>query len=325
MAAGSLEQLTQYDLATKKRLSISMVLIFILVPGLIALGLALGQRWYLLVSILILVSIMAPFFMIFERRKPKAREIVLIAMMSAIVVTGHLVLHLVFPVQIGTALVVISGIALGPEAGFLIGALSRFICNFYMGQGAWTPWQMFCWGLLGFLAGLAFNRIKLESILEKNPERNDGIKALLAPGISIVFFEIIAYISILIFPGEGGPYEWRFYAFGFIGIIIGALLQKKKLPAEGITMAIFTFFTTFVIYGGIMNFAALVTSMAIPGAEYTNEFGNDINWTAIKTIYITGLPYDLLHGGTAAICVFFFGEPMIKKLERIKIKYGIYK
>ena len=324
---------TQYEAAVKKRLSLSSILIFLVVPALIATSVYLGRRWYLITSIAILLAIMSPFFMIFERRKPKAREIVLIAMMSALVVRGHLVLHLVFPVQIGTALVIISGIALGPEAGFLIGALSRFVCNFYMGQGAWTPWQMFCWGLLGFLAGLAFNRISINH----NQDLNEGIEAvekrrlgamssLLVPLISIVFFEIIAYTSILFFPDkEAATYEWRFYAFGLIGIIVGAVLQRNKLPAEGITMAIFTFLTTFLIYGGIMNFAALVTSMAIPGADYTNEFGNEINWTAIKTIYITGLPYDLMHGFTAALCVFFFGEPMIKKLERIKIKYGIYK
>ena len=308
---------TQYEIATKKRMSISALLIFIIVPILIALGVMVGQKGYLVISILILFTIMTPFFMIFEKRKPKAREIVLIAMMSAIVVTAHLVFHLVLPVHIGTALVIISGIALGPEAGFLIGALSRFICNFYMGQGPWTPWQMFCWGLLGFLAGLAFNRGNLEKLNART------FKIIMGPTLSVVFFELIAYISILLFPASGdGPDYWRLYLFGAFGIIIGVLLQKSRLPISNVTMSVFTLFITFIIYGGIMNIAALVTSMGITGSE---TYGTGFSLEALKAIYITGLPYDLLHGVTASICVFLFGEPMIMKLERIKIKYGIYK
>ena len=150
---------SHYMVAARKRLALTAVLIFLVIPALIALTVFLGsKRLYMPLSLLILVMIMAPFFMIFERRKPRAREVVLIAMMSALTVASHTFFHIAFPVQIGTAMVIISGISLGPEAGFLIGAMSRFVCNFYMGQGAWTPWQMFCWGLLGFLAGLAFNR-----------------------------------------------------------------------------------------------------------------------------------------------------------------------
>lgn len=78
-------------------------------------------------------------------------------MMCAMTTASQVVLHIFLPVQIGTALIILSGISLGPEAGFLIGALSRLVCNFYMGQGPWTPWQMFCWGILGFLAGFAFH------------------------------------------------------------------------------------------------------------------------------------------------------------------------
>ena len=56
----------------------------------------------------------------------------------------------------GTAVVIITGIALGPEAGVLTGALARFVCNFFMGQGIWTPWEMVAWAMLGGLAGVFF-------------------------------------------------------------------------------------------------------------------------------------------------------------------------
>jgi len=304
---------TQYQVAQRKRMYISALLILLLVPLIIGAGSMLGTGSYMIVSVLILILIMAPFFMIFEKRKPKAREIVLIAMMCALVVTIHLVFHIAFPVQIGTALIIVSGIALGPEAGFLIGALARFICNFYMGQGAWTPWQMFCWGILGFLAGLAFNRGNIEKLNSRS------FKLIMGPTLVVIFFEIVAYTSVILFPGnEEGGYQWRFYVFGAVGLLLGILLQRKRLPISGITMAAFTFVTAFIVYGGIMNMAFLVTASGMPGSE-------PISLVGLKTIYISGLPYDLMHALTAALSVFIIGEPMIQKLERIKIKYGIYK
>jgi len=305
---------SHYMAAARKRLALTAVLIFLVIPALIALTVFLGsKRLYMPLSLLILVMIMAPFFMIFERRKPRAREVVLIAMMSALTVASHTFFHIAFPVQIGTAMVIISGISLGPEAGFLIGAMSRFVCNFYMGQGAWTPWQMFCWGLLGFLAGLAFNR----EISTQNSISN--FKKMMAPVLCVIFSELVAYISFLVWPGNDKTFfGWRVYLFGIIGLLLAVIFQKGKLKTDNITMAVFTFVVTFVIYGGIMNFAAMCLSMNEPGSL-------GIGVKALKALYVSGVGYDFYHALTAAICVFVIGTPMVNKLERIKIKYGIYK
>lgn len=305
---------SHYMAAARKRLALTAVLIFLVIPALIALTVFLGsKRLYMPLSLLILVMIMAPFFMIFERRKPRAREVVLIAMMSALTVASHTFFHIAFPVQIGTAMVIISGISLGPEAGFLIGAMSRFVCNFYMGQGAWTPWQMFCWGLLGFLAGLAFNR----EISKQNSISN--FKKMMAPVLCVIFSELVAYISFLVWPGNDKTFfGWRVYLFGIIGLLLAVIFQRGKLKTDNITMAVFTFVVTFVIYGGIMNFAAMCLSMNEPGSL-------GIGVKALKALYVSGVGYDFYHALTAAICVFVIGTPMVNKLERIKIKYGIYK
>lgn len=305
---------SHYMAAARKRLELTAVLIFLIIPALIALTVFLGsKRMYMPLSLLILVMIMAPFFMIFERRRPRAREVVLIAMMSALTVASHTFFHIAFPVQIGTAMVIISGISLGPEAGFLIGAMSRFVCNFYMGQGAWTPWQMFCWGLLGFLAGLAFNR----EISKQNSIGN--FKKMMAPVLCVIFSELVAYISFLVWPGNDKTFfGWRVYLFGIIGLLLAVIFQKGKLKTDNITMAVFTFVVTFVIYGGIMNFAAMCLSMNEPGSL-------GIGVKALKALYVSGVGYDFYHALTAAICVFVIGTPMVNKLERIKIKYGIYK
>ena len=305
---------SHYMAAARKRLELTAVLIFLVIPALIALTVFLGsKRLYMPLSLLILVMIMAPFFMIFERRKPRAREVVLIAMMSALTVASHTFFHIAFPVQIGTAMVIISGISLGPEAGFLIGAMSRFVCNFYMGQGAWTPWQMFCWGLLGFLAGLAFNR----ELSEDGGISN--FKKIITPLLCVIFSELVAYISFLLWQGSDQTFfGWRVYLFGIIGLIFAVAFQRGKLKTDNLTMAVFTFVVTFVIYGGIMNFAAMCLSMNEPGSL-------GIGVKALKALYVSGVGYDFYHALTAAICVFVIGTPMVNKLERIKIKYGIYK
>ncbi|GHU89166.1 hypothetical protein FACS1894202_06770 [Clostridia bacterium] len=56
------------------------------------------------------------------------------------------------------AVVIISGVALGGEAGFLVGAVTGLVSNVFFGQGPWTPWQMFAYGIIGFLAGVLFHR-----------------------------------------------------------------------------------------------------------------------------------------------------------------------
>ena len=318
--------------ARRKRTIAASVCIFILMPATIAFStLVLGGAKYMVTSLLIIVYTMVPFFMIFEKRKPKAREVVLIAMMTAITVAAHIFFHVTVPIQIGTAMVIISGVALGPEAGFMVGALARFVCNFYMGQGPWSPWQMFCWGLLGFLAGLTFNKVTVKNRYEGLGEegqkadavaleekRSRTFKVIMGPVMCVLAGVILAYVSYIIVPGKDTTFwGWRVYAFGAAGLIAGALLQRKRMPADSLTLALFTFMTTVIIYGGIMNMAAMFTSSGIPG--------NDISFNTLRLLYVSGLPYDLYHGVTASVCMFVIGNPMIEKLERIKIKYGIYR
>lgn len=314
---------SQYQAATRKRTGVSALLIFLAIPfSMVALGRLLGSNMYLIGSFLIVVYTLIPFIMVFENRKPKAREVVLIAMMSALTVVIHMFFHLTLPLQAGTAMVIISGISLGPEAGFLVGALSRLVCNFYMGQGPWTPWQMFCWGLLGFLAGLTFNKIDYEEVRKKGFKEELGsrnFKFIMGPVMCIIFAVIVAYTAYILFPGEDKTFfGWRLYAFGIAGLISGALVQRKKLTVDGITMALFTFFVTFIIYGGIMNICAMFMSAGVYG-------GKPIGLNALRLLYITGVPYDAQHAGSAAVFIFLFGNIFIKKVERIKIKYGIYR
>ena len=59
-----------------------------------------------------------------------------------------------------TALVLITAMYFGPQAGFMTGALTAVISNFYFGQGPWTPFQMFSWGIVGLIAGVFAPQLK---------------------------------------------------------------------------------------------------------------------------------------------------------------------
>lgn len=64
-----------------------------------------------------------------------------------------------------TAMVVITAMYFGSEAGFMTGALSAVISNFFFGQGPWTPFQMFSWGILGLIAGIIADPLKRSKIV----------------------------------------------------------------------------------------------------------------------------------------------------------------
>ena len=55
-----------------------------------------------------------------------------------------------------------------------------------------------------------------------------------------------------------------------------------------------------------------------------NPQENPLTWESLKVLYITGVPYDISHGVGAAVCVFVLGESLLQKLERIRVKYGIF-
>lgn len=273
------------------------------------------------ISTVFLIVSFIPLILLYENRKPQAREIVMISVMSAFTVVANLICAYTIPFHAGTAMVILTGIALGARAGFATGALSRFICNFFMTQGAWTVWEMLAWGLLGALAGILFSKVEMIGILDSKSEykkeaKKIGVQICIIPLICILVFEIVGYIVYLLGAKTNESFwGWRIYVFGLIGMLVSFLFRKNKLPANFITMSVFTFLSVFILYGGIMNFAAFTMTQS----AYSSGI------SALKMLYITGLPYDIGHALGAAVCVFFAGESIVRKIERVRIKYGIVK
>lgn len=138
----------------KKKILRFAILLFA-VPAVIIIGtLAAGSRAYVWLSICVAVLSCVPFFIAFEKKSGTGRMLIL-AVMVALSVLGRFAFSALPHFKPVTAIVVIAGIYLGAESGFLCGALSAVLSNIIFGQGPWTPFQMFSWGLIGFLAATA--------------------------------------------------------------------------------------------------------------------------------------------------------------------------
>ena len=84
-------------------------------------------------------------------------RMVSVSVMTAFAVFGRIAFAAIPNFKPTTAIVILSGLAFGPATGFLTGALSALLSNFYFGQGLWTPVQMLAWGLIGLLSSLLRN------------------------------------------------------------------------------------------------------------------------------------------------------------------------
>ena len=150
----------------KKSTLFTLLSLFLLIPGTLLLGRLLPGRSHYLTSTLVILWILIPFFLAFEGRKPQARELVLIAVLCALAVASRAAFAWLPHFKPIFGIIILSGIVLGAQAGFLVGAVSAFASNFLFGQGPWTPWQMLAYGICGLIAGLCYHR---KTKLDKDP------------------------------------------------------------------------------------------------------------------------------------------------------------
>ena len=143
----------------KKRTILATLLILLLIPFTLFIGNYYFEgRKYYFISLLILLECMLPFFLIFEGRKPQARELVLIAVLVALNVAGRAAFFMLPEFKPVVAMTILAGVAFGGETGFLVGAMTMLVSNMLFSQGPWTPWQMFAMGIIGWLAGVLYRK-----------------------------------------------------------------------------------------------------------------------------------------------------------------------
>ena len=228
----------------QKRTIAATVMIVLLIPLTLFVGVYyFGGRKYYFTSLLILLECMLPFFLIFEGRKPQARELVVIAVLCALNVAGRAVFFMLPEFKPVVAMTMLAGVAFGGETGFLVGAVTMLTSNLLFSQGPWTPWQMFAMGIIGFLAGVLYRK---------------------------------------------------------------GVLRRGRL-----SLCLFGVLCSTVIYGGIMNPASALM------------WAQTLNWQILASYYLTGLPVDLVRAAATFFFLWIGAEPMLEKLDRIKVKYAL--
>ena len=168
------------------RRALKIIIPFFVIPAVVIAGAILLGGNYVYVILAVAVLSILLFISGFEKKKTGSRRLVLVCVMAALAVVGRFI-PVIKPVA---ALTAIAGMYLGPEAGFLCGALSALISNFYFGHGPWTPFQMLAWGLIGLFAGLLCELLKKSRV------------ALYTFGaISGVFFSLVMDVWTVLWPG----------------------------------------------------------------------------------------------------------------------------
>lgn len=142
-----------------RRTWVALALMLVTLPVLLYLSVKVYHgRKYLLCSMIIVIFAMFPFFLVFEGRKPQAREIMVISVLAGIGVAGRAAFFMVPHFKPIAAVVILTGVSFGGEAGFLVGCMIMMVSNMLVGHGPWTPWQMFAYGMIGFLAGILYQK-----------------------------------------------------------------------------------------------------------------------------------------------------------------------
>lgn len=110
-----------------------------------------------LASFALVLGALAMAFWWYERSRPSAKLLAVVATLAALAALGRDAFAAVPDVKPITAIVLVSGVAFGAGPGFAVGAISGLASNILLGQGPWTPWQMLGWGMVG-LIGAALAR-----------------------------------------------------------------------------------------------------------------------------------------------------------------------
>lgn len=196
-----------------------------------------GDRVYYVISVLVAIYSLVPFFVGFERRKPQLRELVVIAVLIALGVIGRQAFFMLPQMKPVLAISIIAGASLGPGAGFLVGAMIAFVSNFFFGQGPWTPWQMMALGLAGMFAGLIFQKWNRR---ERKPSRLHKISACVFGLLSGYFYGLVVDL-------------WTLFGYTEKPSLSAYLIVKSTAVWFDTVLAISTFVFLWVLYAPMIK------------------------------------------------------------------------
>ena len=185
-----------------------------------------------ILTLVVTALAIVPFFAHFELRRLKPREFMHIVVLSAIAVVGRIICAPLSNIQPVTAIIIVCGICYGKQSGFLTGALAALVSNMFFGQGPWTPWQMYSWGLIGYLSGVFGNT----PIFKKNiPVYIYGFIVAMFYGLIMDSWHVVAYLDptdpemVLLGYASGFVFNVMHAVSTVVFLIIILLPWRKKL------------------------------------------------------------------------------------------------
>lgn len=154
-------------------------------------------------ALLVAVAAIALFFAGFEASRPALRQIMPTVVLAALAAAGRVLFAPVPDVKPVSAICIVAGAVFGRRCGFMVGALAALISNFFFGQGPWTPWQMYAWGLVGYMAGVlartgAFDRTPVVLAY--------GFASALLYGLLLNGWYVIGYVHPITWPAVAAAF-----------------------------------------------------------------------------------------------------------------------
>ncbi|MBR2284364.1 MAG: ECF transporter S component [Ruminococcus sp.] len=182
---------------------IRLAIPFAVIPALAVLGtLVFDKQKHLIVSMAAAAFALLLFVTGFEKKSTGTRRLVIVSVMTALCFAGRFI-PILKPVS---ALAILTGLYLGGEAGFLTGAMTAVLSNFYFGQGPWTVFQILAWGIIGLGAGIL-----------SEPLKKSRISLIIYGIVSGVAYSFIMDIWTVLWYNQS--FSWRLYRLALISAI----------------------------------------------------------------------------------------------------------
>lgn len=166
-------------------------------------------------------------FASFEASRPPLRQLMPTAVLAATAAAGRVLFAPIPDVKPVSAIAVIAGATLGRRSGFMVGAVAALVSNFFFGQGSWTPWQMYAWGLVGYLGGVFADR----GLLERGGVLYAwGFLSALMYGAILNGYYVLGLVRPLTWPSVLAAYAAGFPLDCVHGVATAAFLAAIWLP-----------------------------------------------------------------------------------------------
>ena len=255
-----------------------------------------------LTLVVVLASIVV-FFASYEASRPRLRDIMPTVVLAALAAAGRILFAPIPDFKPVSAIAIIAGVAFGRKSGFMVGALAALASNFFFGQGPWTPWQMYAWGLVGYGAGLlAMAPAKRRSAGAKGPCQVRGGEALGMTRDSSCSVSPDGELESV----ASSPCQAR------TGKENCAYAARRLIDAHPTIVYAYGFLAC-LGYGFILNAWSILSFFHAQAS----------GWAGILAVYATALPFDIVHGVATVVFLLALYGPWRRKLERVRRKFGL--